>query len=86
MKTLAAWIGRRAARKLVRLARLHGPGFLAWAVAMDLLDEVVLPGALALAGHPVLGGLVLAADLDWLTFPLYFAILAAGKLLKQGGI
>lgn len=76
----------RAAPGLARLARIHGPGFLAWAIAMDLLDEVVLPGALTLAGHPVLGGIAFAADLDWLTFPLYFAVLGLWRMLKHGGI
>ncbi len=53
----------------------YAPGFVVYAVLMDLLDDVLIPLAIGWLGHPVLGGLAFALDLDWLTYPAYFAVL-----------
>ena len=50
----------------------YGPSFVIYALAMNILDEVFIPGLLAYFGHPIMGSLFLIGDLDWLTYPLYF--------------
>ncbi|HLF54597.1 MAG TPA: hypothetical protein VI612_02670 [Candidatus Nanoarchaeia archaeon] len=57
----------------------YAPGFVVYAIAMDLLDDVLIPLAIGWLGHPVLGGLAFALDLDWLTYPAYFAVLYAAR-------
>lgn len=64
-----AWFGSTAAK--------YGVAFVVYALAMDLLDDILIPGALALFGHPALGAAAFAADLDWITYPLFFIALAA---------
>ncbi len=67
---------------MMRIARTlagYAPGFAAYAIAMDVLDDILIPAALAWLGHPVLGGLAFAFDLDWLTYPMYFAVIYVAR-------
>ena len=59
--------------------RVHGPGFAVYAVVVNILDDIVLPLTLGLAGYPILGGLAFVGDLDWLTYPMYFIAIALWK-------
>ena len=67
-------------QKIITAIKLYGPGFLLYAVLVNLLDDVVLPGIFALLGYPLVGGMLFIGDFDWLTYPLYF-IFAAKKQL-----
>lgn len=65
--------------KAITLAKVHGPAFLGYAIIVNFLDEIVIPGILVYFGFPVLGGAMVLGDLDWLTYPLYFLFKGALK-------
>ncbi len=64
------------------LVKEHGPKLVVYIILMDVLDDVLLPAILAFAGYPVLSATAFIADLDWLTFPLYFVFVAAMNRIK----
>jgi len=61
----------------------YAPGFAIYALLVNVLDDFIIPLALALLGHPVLGGMAFAFDLDWLTYPAYFAALHLWRTARR---
>lgn len=85
MTTNTTKISRKVLQKLLKLTaktialvKENGAGFVVYAAACDIFDEIVLPAIMLYFGHPVLAGVIGIGDLDWLTYPLYFAV--KGKL------
>lgn len=66
-------------RELAALGKEHGPVFLAYAVAIELFEDVVLPAFLTSIGKPHLIPLALAIHTEPVMYPLYFAV---AKFLK----
>lgn len=66
---------RKIAMKIAELGKQHGAGFAVYAIAANILDEVVIPAVFLYLGYPAISGLSLLGDLDWLTYPLYFVII-----------
>ena len=59
-------------RKILEYGKMYGPSFLLYAVLVNILDDIVIPGIFALIGYPLVGSMLFIGDLDWLTYPLYF--------------
>lgn len=70
----AAQKAKEKVKEIMALGKMHGPTFLAYAIAMDVLDELIIPGMFAYLGFPALSIISLIADLDWMTYPAYFAL------------
>lgn len=67
-------------RELKALGKEHGPVFLAYAVAIELFEDVVLPAFLTSIGKPHLIPLALAFHTEPVLYPLYFGV---RKLMKR---
>ena len=64
-------IRHRSLARIMPWLKAYGLGFVVYAVAMNVLDEVMLPLVFAYFGYPFQGALFMLADMDWLTYPLY---------------
>jgi hypothetical protein len=60
--------------RIFAFAKVYGPAFVVYAIVMDLIDEIIIPGILVYLGFPMIGGMAVLGDLDWLTYPLYFLV------------
>ncbi|GEM_PF-5539224 len=67
-------IATKLATKTITIAKENGLGFVIYAAACDIFDEIALPGIALYFGHPYLAGAIGLGDLDWFTYPLYFVI------------
>jgi len=65
--------------KAITLAKVHGPAFLGYAIIVNILDEIVIPGIFVYFGFPLVGGAMVLGDFDWVTYPLYFLFKGAFK-------
>lgn len=78
MTTKTTKISRKVLQKFtaktIALVKENGAGFVVYAAACDIFDEIVLPAIMLYFGHPVLAGVIGIGDLDWLTYPLYFTV------------
>lgn len=72
--------------KIQEMARKHWLAAITTIIAADVLDELTIPGILLMTGHPVLSGIAILGDIDWLTYPIiFFIIKAATKLFTEVG-
>ncbi|HVM95135.1 MAG TPA: hypothetical protein VMT89_02045 [Candidatus Acidoferrales bacterium] len=62
------------ARELMELGRKHGPVFLAYAIAIEAFEDIVVPAFLAAIGKPYLIPAALAFHSEPVMYPLYFAV------------
>ena|SRR3989338_5019885 len=65
------------------LVKEHGLKLVVYVILVDVLDDILLPAILAFSGYPVLSGMAFIADLDWLTYPLYFVFATGMNKIKQ---
>lgn len=71
---------------LKQVMRKNGLAVVTTIIAADLLDEIIIPGILLMTGHPVLSGIAIIGDIDWLTYPIiFFTINTIKKLLTEVG-
>ena len=61
------------------LAIKHGPYFLAYAVIIELIEDVVAPAFLVWIGKAYLAPLALAIHIEPVAYPLYFFVAKAVK-------
>ncbi len=67
-------------RDLKALGKKHGPVFMAYAIAIEIMEDVVLPAILTKMGHPEFTPILLAWHSEWFMYPLYFGV---AKLLRK---
>ncbi len=61
-------------REMKALGKKHGPVFMAYAIAIEIMEDVVLPAILTKMGHPEFTPILLAWHSEWFMYPLYFAV------------
>ena len=72
---------RATIRELKHLGKVHGPRFLIYAVAIEVFEDVILPGFFILIGKPTLAPVALAFHMEPVAYPVYFAV--AGYLGRR---
>ena len=72
--------------KSVDFIQVHGLRFVIWMVAMNFLDEALLPLSLWYFGKPALAVVSMLGDLDFITYPSYFFFANLISKLKHGGL
>ena len=65
---------RKTFNELKALGKKHGPAFLAYAIAVEVFEDIVLPIFLTLIGHAALIPFALALHTEPVAYPLYFAV------------
>ena len=79
-------LAKNHAKKILDIGKENGTGFLIYAIAANILDEILIPVIFAYFGHPRLSLTILLGDLDWATYPIYFIGLSLKNKLKQTSI
>ena len=65
---------RHIVHSLRAAGRKHGPAFMAYAVGLVVLKDLLVPAFLTAIGHPGLIPIVLAVRSEPVAYPLYFAV------------
>ncbi len=65
---------RSTARELRALGKEHGPAFMAYAIAIEAFEDLVVPAFLTAVGKPALIPFALAFHTEPVLYPLYFAV------------
>lgn len=73
---------RKTIKEIKTLGKKHGPYFLAYAICIELLEDVAIPAALYSVGKPHLIPAALAFHCEPIAYPLYFAV---ASLMKRRG-
>lgn len=73
-------------KEIKELGKKHGKGFLAYAIAIEIFEDVILPAFFTKLGHPEMTPILLAWHSEWFMYPLYFAIkkrMGKNKIIKK---
>jgi len=65
---------RETAKKLIQLGKEHGPGFLAFAIALEAFEQIGIPAFFTAIHKPYLIPLALLFHTEPVMYPLYFAV------------
>jgi len=67
-------------REIKALGKKYGPVFVAYAIAIEVIEDVILPAICIKMGKPEIVPIILAWHSEWFMYPLYFGV---AKLLKK---
>lgn len=82
IKTKAKENVKQIGRKMLKLGKEHGISFAIYAIIANAFDEIVIPAMFLYFGYPAISGLSLLADIDWITYPMYFMFVNIWQKLK----
>jgi tRNA nucleotidyltransferase (CCA-adding enzyme) len=71
---------RHQYKKLVQLGKEQGPYFVAYAIAVEILEQIVIPAVLVYMGKPHFAPMMMAIHTEPVMYPLFFGI---RKLMKK---
>jgi len=74
---------RKTVRELRELGMKHGPRFMAYAIALEIFEDVVLPAFFIAIGKPELAPVALAFHAEPVAYPAYFAIAKLVERFKE---
>ena len=74
---------RATVKELKDAGMKHGPRFLAYAIAIEVFEDVILPAFLIAIGKPALAPLALAFHMEPVAYPAYFAVAKMVDKYKQ---
>ena len=65
---------KKAVSEIYNVAKKEGPAFAAYAVAVEVTEDVIAPAILTAAGHPEYAALLWAIHTEPVMYPLYFGV------------
>jgi hypothetical protein len=71
-------------KEMKELGKKHGPVFLCYAIALEIVEDIVIPAILTSIGKPHLIPFALAFHSEPIMFPLYFGVRKMLKKKKKG--
>ena len=71
---------RKTYKEIKGLGKKHGPVFIAYAIAIEIMEDIVLPALFVKLGKPEIAPILWAWHSEWFMYPLYFA---TAKFLKK---
>jgi hypothetical protein len=61
-------------REIKALGKKYGPVFIAYAIALEVIEDIILPAISIEMGKPEFVPILLAWHSEWFMYPLYFGV------------